>query len=245
MCAKKCVRECKTCHRPFHDLAKFQLDDKRCDACQRKYLKNKGGKKKRSCVTRPSTDLNKEEMEGTSSHEKLKKKKKKLTKPEEKPKKEANVIISPGSDEDADDYEEEEEFDVEVVASPKHPAGRTGEEEEEESEEGIEYEEGPIEEEEEEEEEEDEEERKITKREEVKAKTLTAKIKNSTVKPVQQPRKVKARATTTTTGEPKAKRQKRVADKEIRENLLRSLLEYSTLSSSKKKTSIVKFEIGL
>ncbi len=42
LCAKTCKRECKVCHRPFDNLLKnFTLDDERCDACYKKYLKRR------------------------------------------------------------------------------------------------------------------------------------------------------------------------------------------------------------
>ena len=40
-CKAKCVKESKRCHLPFTDLKYFELDSKRCNACQRKYLKEK------------------------------------------------------------------------------------------------------------------------------------------------------------------------------------------------------------
>ena len=40
-CAENCFRECKRCHRPFDDSKYFLLDKDRCNACQRKYSKEK------------------------------------------------------------------------------------------------------------------------------------------------------------------------------------------------------------
>ena len=40
-CKEGCFRECKRCHRPLPDKKYFKLDDKRCNACQRKYNKEK------------------------------------------------------------------------------------------------------------------------------------------------------------------------------------------------------------
>ena len=38
-CKEKCFRECRRCHRPFREEKYFELDAKRCNACQRKYLR--------------------------------------------------------------------------------------------------------------------------------------------------------------------------------------------------------------
>lgn len=42
-CKSKCIKECIRCHRPFNSLKYFKQfqDDKRCDVCMRKYLKEK------------------------------------------------------------------------------------------------------------------------------------------------------------------------------------------------------------
>lgn len=41
-CNKKCVRECRRCHRPFPHIRYFyNANDIRCKACQNKYCKEK------------------------------------------------------------------------------------------------------------------------------------------------------------------------------------------------------------
>ena len=40
-CKSKCVRECTTCHKPYPSLRFFKLDDKRCNSCHNRYLKQK------------------------------------------------------------------------------------------------------------------------------------------------------------------------------------------------------------
>lgn len=40
-CAEKMYRECKRCHRPFPEKRFYELDAERCNACQRKFLREK------------------------------------------------------------------------------------------------------------------------------------------------------------------------------------------------------------
>lgn len=40
-CDKKAYRLCSRCHRPFNSPSYFTLDSKRCDSCQRKYIRER------------------------------------------------------------------------------------------------------------------------------------------------------------------------------------------------------------
>ena len=40
-CSSHCYKECIRCHRPFPDKKYFKLNGKRCNSCERKYLKAK------------------------------------------------------------------------------------------------------------------------------------------------------------------------------------------------------------
>jgi hypothetical protein len=40
-CKQHMYKECIRCHRPLNDIKYFTLNNKRCNACQRKYLKEK------------------------------------------------------------------------------------------------------------------------------------------------------------------------------------------------------------
>lgn len=40
-CSRQCFKECRRCHRPFPHERYFELDENRCNACQKKYLKER------------------------------------------------------------------------------------------------------------------------------------------------------------------------------------------------------------
>ena len=40
-CHKNCFRECSRCHKPYNHEKFFELNEVRCNTCQRKYLKEK------------------------------------------------------------------------------------------------------------------------------------------------------------------------------------------------------------
>lgn len=40
-CQSKCVRECKTCHKPYPSLRFFKLNEKRCNSCHTRYLRHR------------------------------------------------------------------------------------------------------------------------------------------------------------------------------------------------------------
>lgn len=40
-CHKNCFRECSRCHKPYNHERFFELNEVRCNSCQRKYLKEK------------------------------------------------------------------------------------------------------------------------------------------------------------------------------------------------------------
>lgn len=40
-CAREAFRECRRCKKPYHNEKYFELNETRCNTCQRKYLKEK------------------------------------------------------------------------------------------------------------------------------------------------------------------------------------------------------------
>ena len=47
-CAVVCSRECVVCHKPYPNLDKFQLNNSRCNSCQRRLERRKMMKKQES-----------------------------------------------------------------------------------------------------------------------------------------------------------------------------------------------------
>ena len=51
-CAKNCFRECTRCHKPYNHEKFFELNEVRCNTCQRKYLKERE-KREQKKLTNP------------------------------------------------------------------------------------------------------------------------------------------------------------------------------------------------
>lgn len=47
ICSEHCLKECAHCHKPYPSLKYFILSDKRCNSCERKYVKQKENRKKK------------------------------------------------------------------------------------------------------------------------------------------------------------------------------------------------------
>lgn len=61
VCIGKSFRTCKRCQKPYNSIDYFQLDDKRCNACQKKYLSEKAKrethKRAKSLDERPTSPV--------------------------------------------------------------------------------------------------------------------------------------------------------------------------------------------
>ena len=50
-CAKKCFRECTRCHKPYDHEKYFELNEVRCNNCQRKYMKEREKREQKKLST--------------------------------------------------------------------------------------------------------------------------------------------------------------------------------------------------
>ena len=56
-CSDNCVQECATCRKPYPNLKKFSLHHNRCNSCQNRHLRSKGGKKFRREEVQPQKEI--------------------------------------------------------------------------------------------------------------------------------------------------------------------------------------------
>lgn len=235
-CHKHCFRECKRCHLPYNDVVHFALHDERCNSCQRKHMREANNRKAGN-VQKKSEDAIEAILPNVrpdDSSKSLKKKKKSNR----------NEIISPYSDDDEDDDEDvadEEENEeqktghgVQSVRKRKIEVDDDEDEEEDDDDDGDD--DG----------EDDEEETRRPTKDTVELgsesipSTKSSKCVDKTNKPKTQHKKKKK----IRTQEPKVRaKMNNKKDKEVKEILLKSILAYSALTSSRRKDNKVKVEV--
>lgn len=72
-CTNNAYKICRRCKKPYPNSSYFELDEERCNACQRKYLKEKEKREaKRQSATANQPNNKRKSVEPTTSNKKVK-----------------------------------------------------------------------------------------------------------------------------------------------------------------------------